>query len=462
MKIFEKAKKVALAGLLILLILAGRLLPAGAAFNNLLRDIKITGVSEILLLQSLDDGSVIFSRNETRRTAPASLTKLMTAILVLERCTDLSEIVEAPAYCLELLYGLGGSTADIRAGEQLTVEQLLYCLMLNSANEAALILADYVAGSQEDFVAMMNEKAQAIGCTDTQYINAHGLDEEGHYTNATDIAMIARYALSQDFKGAAVLERIMATVTHELPANNKHTEARTLLTTNRMLNKFYPDYYSPYVSGMKTGSTDNAGDCVIAKASRGGYNYLCVVMRGQKAVVDSDDYLKNTAFVDAKALLEWTFENIRLRQVTERGKAEAGVAVEMARDTDYLQLVPAEDIYALVPEGVDSGNVYVEPIDLPASVTAPVKKGEPVATARVLYAGEEFARVPLVAAEDISRSAALYLVSLAQKAARSIVARALLAAVLLAAAVYLGTLLWQLYRKRRDRQLRVLPDIKKK
>jgi len=459
MKIFEKAKKVAFAGVLTLLLLAGNFIPAGAAFNNLLRDVKISGVSEILLLQSLDDGSVIFSRGEDRRTAPASLTKIMTAILVLEHCTDFTEVVETPAYCLELLYGTNSSNAGIRIGERLTVEQLLYCLMLNSANEAALVLADYTAGSQEAFVGLMNEKAGELGCQDTHFTNAHGLDEEGHYTTAADIARIASYALGKEFKGAAMFEKVIATVTYELPANNKHDAARTLLTTNRMLNKYYPDYYSPYVTGVKTGSTGDAGDCVVARASRGGYNYLCVVMRGQKAVVGGDSYLKNTAFVDAKALFEWTFANIRLRQVTEKGKAVAGVPVEMARNVDYLQLVPAEDVYALVPEGIDSGNVYVEPMDVPESVTAPIEKGQPVAAARVLYAGEEFARVSLVAAEDIGRSASLYLISLAKQAARSILARALLAAVLLAAGIYLGTILWHTYRRYRDRQLKVVPDI---
>jgi D-alanyl-D-alanine carboxypeptidase (penicillin-binding protein 5/6) len=459
MVIFEKAKKIASAGALALLLLAGNLLPAGAAFNGLLRDVKITGVSEILLLESLDDGSVIFSRGETRRTAPASLTKIMTAILALEHCADYAEVVEAPAYCLEMFYGTGSSNAGIRVGERLTVEQLLYCMMLNSANEAAAILAHWVSGSQEAFVDKMNETARALGCADTHFTNAHGLDEEGHYTTAADIAKMARYALGREFKGAAMLERVMATVTYELPAGNKHDKARTLLTTNRMINKFYPDYYSPYVNGVKTGSTDAAGDCVVARASRGGYNYLCVVMRGQKAVVDRDNYLKNTAFVDAKALLEWTFANIRLRQVTEKGKAVAGVPVEMARSVDYLQLVPKEDIYALVPEGIDSGNVYVEPIGIPESVTAPIGRGQEIAAARILYAGEEFARVTLVAAEDVSRSAALYLISLAKQAARSIIARALLVAVLLVAGIYLGTLLLKAYRKRQDRQLKVVPDI---
>ena len=464
MEIFKKAKKFALGAALSMAILAGGFLPAGAAFNNLLRDVKITGVSEILLLESLDDGSVIFSRNESMRTAPASLTKIMTAILVLEHCTDLNEIIAAKGECIEMLYGTGGSNAGIKKGEELTVEQLLYCLMVNSANEAATILADYVSGSQEAFVAKMNAMAKKLGCENTHYANVHGLDEEGHYTTAADLAKIARYALSREFKGNAIFERIINTVTYELPADNMYDKARTLVTTNRMLNKFYPDYYSADVTGVKTGSTDEAGDCVVAKASRGGYNYLCVVMRGQKAIVGSDDYLKNTAFVDAKALLEWTFANIRLRQVTETGKAVAGVPVEMAREVDYLQLVPERDVYALVPEGVGSGSVYVEPIadTMPKSVTAPIQKNQPVANASIRYGGEEFAQVILVAADDVSRSATMYLVNLAKQAVRSVLAKALLAAVLIAAGIYLGTLLLQYYRRRRERHLRVLPDIKQK
>jgi len=465
MHILKKAKKVSLVIVLILVLLAGSFLPAGAVFNNLLRDVGITGVSEILLLESLDDGgSVIFSRNAGTRTAPASLTKIMTAILVLEHCADLNEVVAAPAYCLELLHGTGSSNAGIRAGEELTVEQLLYCMLLNSANEAATILADYVSGSQEAFVAKMNGKAKALGCENTQYTNAHGLDEEGHYTTAADIAKIARYTLGRDFKGGAVFERITGTVTYELPANNMHDKARTLLTTNRMLNKYYPDYFSPNVTGIKTGSTEDAGDCVVAKASQGGYNYLCVVMRGQKVELPGNNYAVNTAFVDAKALLDWTFANIRLRQVAEQGKAVAGVPVEMARNVDYLQLTPKENVYALVPEGIGSGNVLVEPIadTMPQSVTAPIQQGDFVAIGSIQYGGEEFKQVDLVAAESVARSATMYLVGLARQAVRSLLAKALLGAVLVAAGIYIGVLLLQAYRRRRDRQLRVVPDITKR
>ncbi len=464
MKIFKKIKKIIIFGALAGILLSMNCLPAGAAFNNLLRDVKITGISEIILMQSLDDGSIIFSKNENMRTAPASLTKIVTAILTLEFCPDLNEVVTAQEKSLAVLYGTDSSNAGIRVGEELTVEQLLYCLMVNSANEAAAVLADYVAGSQEAFVVKMNAFAQKIGCKNTHFTNTHGLDDEGHYTTASDISKITRYALSKEFKGNAVFEKIVSTFTYEIPANTKHDKPRTLLNTNKMLNKYYRDYYSADISGVKTGSTGNAGECIVAKASHGGFNYLCIVMRGQKAIIDKDPYTKNTAFVDAKALFTWTFKNIRLRQVTEKDQAVAGVKIEMARNVEYLQLAPEDAIYAYVPEGTDSGNVLIEPIaeDMPKSVTAPVKKGDPIVKARILYGGEEFAQVQLVAAQDVSRSATMYFVSLAKRAVRSVLAKALLVAVLIAAAIYLGTLLLQNYRKRKDKHLRVLPNITKK
>ncbi|MDR0530666.1 MAG: D-alanyl-D-alanine carboxypeptidase [Oscillospiraceae bacterium] len=443
------------------LLLFGQAVPAGAAFNNLLRDVpNLSGVSEILLLESLDDGSVIFSQNDTVRTAPASLTKIVTAILTLEYCRNLEEPITVKPYCISMFYGTNSSNAGIRIGEVLTVEQLLYCMMVPSANEAAAILADYVAGSQEAFVAQMNSFVSRLGCKDTHFMNVHGMDEEGHYTTAKDIAAITRYALSRDFKGNALFEKICATRTYELPATNKNPRPRNLINTNKMMSRGYRDYFSADVSGVKTGTTKNAGDCVVTRASRGGFHYLCVVMRGDKVTLGADTYLKNTAFVDAKALLDWSFAHIKLRQVTDPAKAVAELPVEMARNVDHVQLMPAEALAAFVPEGVGSGSVLIEPIpDLtPQSVMAPVKKGQVIGKARILYAGEEFARVDLVAAEAVGRSAAMFLVSLAKQAVRSTLAKAMLAAVLIAGGIYLAVVFLQTRAKRRERQLRVLPN----
>jgi len=446
-------------------LLGGSLFPVGAQFNTLLQDVpKLTGVSEILLLQSLDDGSVIFSKNETRRSAPASLTKIVTAILVFEKCADLSEVVTVKDYCIEAFYGLDSSNAGIRIGERLTVEQLLYCMMLPSANEAAYILADHAAGSVKAFVEEMNAFAEGLGCTDTHFANPHGLDEEGHYTTAADLAAMTSYALRREFKGNAAFEKIVGTRAYEVPATNLHAK-RSLVSTNKMLNRNYPDYYSADVSGVKTGSTDLAGTCIAAKASRAGFHYLCIVMRGQNVDKPGDTYKINTAMVDAKAMLDWAFDNIRYQRVAEKEKAVAGIPVEMARKADYVQLVPAQDMYAFVPVGVDSGSVLIEPIvgTLPESLVAPVDKGRDYGIrGSIQYAGIEFAQVALVPASDIDRSATMYLVYLAKQAAGQKITKALLLAVLFAAAIYLLTLYIQKRRKRKERQLRVVPNIDKK
>ncbi|MCL2106661.1 MAG: serine hydrolase [Oscillospiraceae bacterium] len=463
-----KGKKF-LYALILSFIVAGMLaagaVPAGAAFNTLLKDVpKLSGVSEVLYLISLDDGSVVFNQNENQRCAPASLTKVVTAILVLEHSRDLAEKVEAKAYCIRMFDGTGSSNAGIKPGELLTVEELLYCMLLPSANEASAILADYVTGDIPQFVAQMNALAQRLGCTDTHFANPHGLDEEGHYTTAADMARILQYALSGAFPGNAVFEKITGTFRYEIPETNM-SKKRNLISTNRMMNSGYADYYSKDVAGIKTGSTSQAGECVAARATRNGYHYLGIVMRGQKVKLKpSDPMEKNTAFVDCKAVLDWAFSHIRLREIAAKDQVVWTVPVTMARSHDQLQLVPNQALSALVPEGVDSGSVLIEPVfeELPASVEAPVKEGEVIVRAQAKFAGEVFAELELVAAESISRSASMYFIALAKQAVRHPIFQLLLAAVILVALIYLGTIWWQGRKKRQEKQMRVLPDIKLK
>jgi len=445
------------------LLLAGTL-PAGAAFNHLLRDVpRLTGVSEIFLLISLDDGSVIFSQNEDQRVAPASLTKIVTAILVLEHVEDLSEIAEAHAESINIFHGRNAANMNVRPGEQLTVEQLLFGMMLHSANEAAVILAKHVAGTHEAFVEMMNEFVHSIGAVNSRFANAHGLDDDDHYTTAADIALITRYALSRDFSGNAMFERIVGSLRHEIPETNLHGR-RNLLNTNRMINRYHPHYFMRDATGLKTGFTTQAGLCIVATASRGGFRYLAVVMRGQLQAMTPGGPARNTAKLDARALIDWAFTHIRMRQVTEVDSPVADIAVDMARHTDRVQLVPSEALFAFVPDGVHSGNVLVQPIaeSMPEYLTAPVSRGQQVGQARVLFAGVEFAQVDLVAAEDVGRSGWMYIVSIARQIVATTVARVLLIAVLFVAGIYFAVILLQKRKKRREKQLRVVPNIAKK
>ncbi|MDR3314751.1 MAG: D-alanyl-D-alanine carboxypeptidase [Oscillospiraceae bacterium] len=445
-------------------------LPAGAAFNSLLKEIpKLTGQSEILLLLSLDDGSVIFSQNENKQSAPASLTKLVTAILTLENCADTKTVLTLRQEIFETYNAFDSSNAGLLAGEELSVEELLYCLLLPSANEAAQVLADSVGGGEAPgsakeniarFVAMMNDFAARLGCTNTHFENAHGLDAAGHLTTAADIAKILRYALSADFPGNALFETIVATREHKLPATNKHG-ARNIYSTNLMLNAARKEYYLQGIAGIKTGHTSQAGECITAMASRDGFKYLCIVMRGQQAALESGGAKFNTAFIDCKALLDWSFAHIRYQRVVPADTVVGELPVALARATDHVQLVPQTPLSALVPEGVDSGSVYIEMIqeDPPRELTAPIKKGEVLAQARVLYAGQEFARIDLVASETINRSASMYLVELAKQAIGNRITHLLLIAVIFVAVLYLVAIYLKGRSKRQEKQMRVLPDI---
>lgn len=374
--------------------------------------------AEIAYLISLDDdGTVIYDKNSTVKASPASLTKIVTAILTIENCVDYETVITVPSYTIRLLDGTNSSTAGILVGEQLTVRQLLYCLLVYSANDAANVLADYIGkGSIDAFVEMMNDFVADLGCTNTHFVNAHGLDADNHYTTAKDLAVIYKYCLQN-----SLFCEIAGTASYTIPATNKYTETRYLTSTNKMFSAGISDYYYEYINNGKTGTTDNAGRCFISSASKDGYNYLCVIMNAPMYDCDNDGVNENMAFMDTKTLYKWTFANIRLRTVANKSTYVTEVKVNLSNQYDYVSLVPANDVSALVPTGVSEAGVYVEPIlELTASsVDAPVKKGDVLGKAVIKYAGESIAEVELVAAFDVSRSTVKYIGSIALKLMQS-------------------------------------------
>ncbi|MBR5991223.1 MAG: D-alanyl-D-alanine carboxypeptidase, partial [Clostridia bacterium] len=185
--------------------------PASAAYNS-----EIDFEAEVVYMENLDQNSVIFNKNSTKRVPMASLTKITTAMIVLDKCKDLDEEVVASESAIAALRGTNSSTAGTKAGEVLTVRELLNLLLVRSANETALILAEYVAGDIPTFVQMMNDFAESLGCKDTHYVNPHGLDAEGHYSTAEDLAIIIKYALQND-----TFREIVGTAEYTMPATNK-------------------------------------------------------------------------------------------------------------------------------------------------------------------------------------------------------------------------------------------------
>ena len=387
-------KKILSVLLVTVIIICSFSIGASASFNSLMET-----ESDIVLLVNTDSETVILDKNAGKRTAPASLTKIVTCMLVLENCPDLSVPVTCKRESLNGLYAQNAATAGILPGEALTIKDLLYCLMLPSAADAANILADYVGNGIDNFVVMMNDFVAELGCKDTKFVNAHGLDANpNNYTTANDLYKITKYAL-----GNSTFKEITSTLRYDVAPTDKYPHTRYLHNTNKIMNAGIRDYYHSAVTGVKTGTTNAAGRCVITTASQDGYNYMLIVMGAPQYDIDDDGVEENVAFTESKKIYNWAFDNIELTKITNTTDVITVVDVNYNSKVDHVRLLPAEELSALVPVGTESGSLAVRPIadETPESINAPVKKGQVVGKAEVLYGDVVIATVDLVAGEDI-------------------------------------------------------------
>lgn len=373
--------------------------PANAAYDTVMEELGLR--AECLLLVSADNGEVIFEKNAGKQTSPASLTKIVTALVVLENVEDLSATVTVPAACIDELSGTGSSMGNLKADEQYTVYDLLCLMLIHSANDAATTLANYLTGEDRAaFVEKMNALVKKLGCNNSNFINVHGLDDDDQYTTAEDIATILKYA--QDF---AAFTDITGKYTYRIEATNKQ-RARTISNTNFTINKAASEYYCEYIKGGKTGTTSRAGSCLAVYASKDGYNYIAVALNAEKKDYDNDGTVENGSFLDCKDMLKWAYKNIELVAICDPAKAVGEVKVKYAKTTDYVTLVAAEKIYSLVPVGTNAGSLLVEPIKetVPEIVCAPVEKGQVICRGRVLYAGKVIKEIDLVAGNSVEKN----------------------------------------------------------
>ena len=357
--------------------------------------------AESYLLINLDDDSfpVVAEKNSTERLYPASLTKIVTAIVTLNNVKDLKQKTKMSQAAYDRLLGTGAQVAGIEVGEELSIEELLYLTMVYSACDACQVLAEFVAGSEEAFVQKMNEWVKSIGCNDTHFVNPDGLHSAEHYSTAKDFATITIEALKNaDFTRIATTESI-----------NFHD--MKLPHTNLMLHPGYVTYYYEYAQGIKTGSTEEAEYCVITKAAKDGYNYLAVVMKSPQQAINGESYLTKCSFVDAKALFEWAFDSLKYSTIVAESEVVGEVDVEDGKDADSVQLVAKRDTNVIVPAGLDKSAIIYELPDKPASISAPVAKGQDVCKANVIYGDEIIATVDLVAAETVELSTFLKVIN---------------------------------------------------
>jgi D-alanyl-D-alanine carboxypeptidase (penicillin-binding protein 5/6) len=400
---------------------------AQASYND-----QVNFTANIVLLESLDSGTVIFDKNADLRSAPASLTKITTAMVVIENCKDLDAQVTCSKAAIRSLDGTNSSTAGLLPGEKYTVRQLLTIMLVRSANDAAVVLAYYMGDGDPDvFIAMMNKYVKKLGCKGTHYVNPDGLDNDGQYTTARDLAIITKHALKNN-----TFVDMVNTLTVKLPAYGTRTSEVSYNTTNYLISP-HSQYYYEYAKGVKTGTTDNAGHCLVSTATKNGYTYLCIIMQDQAQDTDGDGASENLAFTESEKAYEWAYDNIKLKVVADTTDIITSVPVKLAKKTDHVRLVPAEKVTALVPSNIDASSVLVEPIksSISSEILAPVKKGQVLGKARVVYAGQTLTTVDLVAGESVSRSAWAYTGYIIKKIFSSTVAKLIIAAVIIIIAV---------------------------
>ena len=350
------------------------------------------------ILVDVNSGEVLFEQSADAKQYPASLTKLMTALIVAEHC-DFQELVEAKASAFSDLIA-AGSSVGIKEGEIMSVENLLYCMLVSSGNDAANVLAEHVAGTLPQFYEMMNRKADELGCVGTHFANAHGLHTENHYTTARDL-----YLITRSFVENEALMKIANTVSYVVPATNMTPNQRILNSTNYLISgtSTIKYIYTP-ARGIKTGTTTPAGYCLISSAEKNGMYLISVVLGAGKDETSGDIM----SFVETKRMFEWGFHNYSYQKIVNSGEPVVEVPVEMSQEANAVVAVTQSEISYLMPSEFDAENVVITPWLYEEQLTAPVTKGQVLGEADVSYNGRSYGRVKLVALTGVERSNFMY------------------------------------------------------
>ena len=352
------------------------------------------------LLVDANTGAIAYAKNEHQEMYPASLTKIMTALLVCEAIEDGKLTLDTELTATEsALSGLAsdGSSANIKVGEIMTVEQLLYCMMVVSANEACHILAEGVSGSVDAFVAEMNAKAAELQCENTHFVNAHGLHDSQHYTTAWDLYLNTKAAMEYE-----AFVRISDTGDITLPATNLSAE-RSLHSTNYLISVWRSrGYVNKDAHGIKTGSTDEAGYCLVSSASKGSLSFISVLLDCERLKLE-DGEIRTMSFYETNRMFNWAFNNFSYQTILTTDEFPREVAVSLS-EIEHVTVHPARDVEVLFPNDLT-------PEDLERTITlreepveAPIRDGQVLGTIQLSHDGHVYATENLLALNDVEAS----------------------------------------------------------
>ena len=293
-----------------------------------------------------------------------------------------------------------GSTADIVEGETLTVEQLLYCMLVISANETCNILGETLCGSVDAFVERMNQRAQELGCKNTHFANTTGLTQSGHYSSAYDLYLITREAMKhEDFM------TMVNTKSYEIPPTNKTEEERVLHSTNALISNWrLAGYLYSGAQGIKTGSTDAAGQCLVSSAVRGSRTLISVVLGAERVTLEDGVTILTRSFSETSRMFDWGFDNFAPQQVLDENELIQEVPVALSKQVSTVAVHPAESADAMLPKDLDvSALTRTVTLDNETAL-APIAAGDRLGEITVSYGDTTYVTVPLLAVADVSAS----------------------------------------------------------
>ena len=385
------------AGFLAVLVIAVTLALPASAMQGYTPDFEPT--AEGAYIVNLDTNIVVYQKDSEKQLTAASLTKMMTMLLLLKNYQDQLDTAtgEMTRAIDDILYRTpGASLADIRPGESVTLRNLLYAMELPSGNEAAYIAAFFMGGTVENFVAMMNEEAKALGCTGTVFNDPCGLDT-GNVTTARDAYLILRALIQYD----AFVE-IAGTSSYWMPANTQHPEPYIILSSNKMLTQG-TTYYRSYTQGGKTGSLSEGWQNFASWHTQNGETYISVLLHSSA----DQEVDPRPALTETGTLMDWVFQTFTIQSALDTTRPITERPIRYSTETDTIMLYPADDMMTLLP--ADGGAALTEQtFSLPEYLTAPIEQGDVVGTVTLSINGEKLGTVDLIAGSTVARNQVLY------------------------------------------------------
>ncbi len=395
------------------------------------------------MLVSLDTGEMLYENRIDEKVFPASITKIMTATLMLEsEKYNPDGKIAMTEEILDMVLGTGLAVSLMKAGEEFTQRDLLYMVLMSSFGDSTYLAAQYYGGTIENFVAMMNAKAAELGLTGTNYTNPVGLHDDNNYTTVRDIYTLTSYAIkNEDFF------EVCSSTRYTFSSSN----AKRTLTTTNFLQDTTTNYYYQYAKGVKTGFTDEAGRCLVSTASYKGYNYMCILM----GCPDKASYKYH--FAESAELYRWAFNNFSFKEIANSDEPVCEMPVELSFDTDFVPLYFKEPFVSVLPNEANDSTIVIETHLNSQSTEAPIKKGEVLGTAEVIYAERVIGTVDLVAGNDVEQSGLLVFVKHVKSIFTSVYMKILVGLAVLAILIFIIMIIKLNINRLKKRRVRYIP-----